>query len=193
MKKVISIDAETDGLWGDPFAVAAIMYDGGVEVGKILLRLPNCIVKSEWVRENVLPALQAVPVTHGWPNIAQQVASKEKLQKDAYEGMLKDFAVFYMSAKEEGFAPLWHMGHVVEAYLFRELVRLGYTGEWDAPFCPIEVATMLELSGHNPSSVDGYVSQYGLEVADYGSSHNPLYDCEVAYRVYEHLTGVANA
>lgn len=163
-----SIDAETDGLFGKPFSIAVIVYKNKIEVDKICFRLPNSVVKNEWVKENVLATLN-FPVTH-----------------DKYEDMLKDFAKFYMKHKEA--ETLWHMGHIVEVFLFRECVRLGFLGEFETPYNPIEVAEMLRIKGFQPDSVDLYIDIHGLTIKDYGSTHNPLYDCEVAAKTYFHLT-----
>jgi len=183
MNKIISIDAETNGLWGNPFAIAAIVYEKRqkphymsnwaptgyewVEVDRILLRLPDSFVTEPWVIENVLPALAGVDITH-----------------DSYEKMLAEFASFYMGTAG---TVLWHMGHVVEAFLFRELVRLGFIGQFDAPYLPIDVANDLRLSGEQADSVDKYAAGYDLAISDYGTTHNPLYDCEVAAKVFFHL------
>ena len=106
MKKVLSIDAETDGLWGDPFAVAAIAYENGVEVARLCGRLPDHQVGNNWVRKHVLPALGpsdgACPVTH-----------------EFYSDLLHDFAEFYIQHKENA-EVICHMGYIVEAHLFRE-------------------------------------------------------------------------
>lgn len=189
MNKIISIDAETNGLWGNPFAIAAIVYEKRpkmaqitntsgaetqvgwkwVETDRILLRLPDSVVTEPWVIENVLPALSGIEPTH-----------------DSYEKMLNDFAHFYMSNKFEA-TVLYHMGHVVEAFLFRELVRLGFIGQFDAPYLPIDVANDLRLSGEQADSVDKYAAGYDLAISDYGTTHNPLYDCEVAAKVFFHL------
>ena len=103
---------------------------------------------------------------------------------ESYEEMLKDFSDEYMSKKNA--TVLWHMGHIVEAYLFRELNRLGFIGDWDAPYVPVEVSALLAAVGEKADSVDSYVEKYNIEKPD-GSTHNPLYDCEVAAKVFEHL------
>jgi autonomous glycyl radical cofactor GrcA len=185
MNKIISIDAETNGLWGNPFAIAAIVYEKRLkphymsgweaigyewkEVDRIVLRLPDSFVTEPWVIEIVLPTLAGIKSTH-----------------DSYEKMLNDFAHFYMSNKFEA-TVLYHMGHVVEAFLFREMVRLGYIGHFDAPYLPIDVANDLRLAGEQADSVDKYAAKYGLKVSDYGTTHNPLYDCEIAAKVFFHL------
>lgn len=182
MKKIISIDAETDGLWGTPFAIAAIVYEKQprhymsgwsaiqyewVEVDRILLRLPDSAVTEPWVIENVLPTLTTVAPTH-----------------DTYEDMLAEFASFYMANSG---TILWHMGHVVESFLFREMVRLGCIGQWDAPYTPIDVSNYLRIAGEPADSVDEYAKKNDLIISNYGATHNPLYDCEVAAKVFFHL------
>lgn len=180
MKKIFSFDAETDGLWGQPFSIAAIVYShqivgkeygtghpgyGWVETARFIARLPNSFVTNDWVKENVLPSLESVPVTH-----------------ESYEEMLRDFAAFYMDNKNEADV-ICHMGFPVEAHLLREMHRLGFIGDWDAPFPLIDIAGNLKQAGKDPTSVDDYAEKYTLQVSDYGTTHNPLYDCEAAAHV----------
>lgn len=220
-EKIMSIDAETDGLWGNPFSIAAVVYDEkGKEIDKVCYRLPNEIVTDEWVKENVLPTLD-FPVTHkikidndgklhsncfsekaskegyiyqGHVDRTKQLKEKYRRQlmskcdfEKSYKQMLKDFAKFYNEHREES-TVLWHMGHIVESHLFRELHRLGFIGDWDAPYNPIEVAELLRQAGEKPDSVDSYIEKYDISVNEYGSTHNPLYDCEVAFKTYLHLS-----
>ena len=98
--------------------------------------------------------------------------------------MLKEFSNIYMSKKNA--TVIWHMGHIVETHLFRELKRLGLIGDWDAPYVPIEVSALLAVVGEKPDSVDSYVEKYNIKRPN-GSTHNPLYDCEVTAKVFEHL------
>lgn len=208
MNKIFSFDAETDGLWGNPFAIAAIIYEfqpqktenvgrqlsgaetvarGGdpayrpwiredvrtpakwVETNRIILRLPDGVVTNDWVKENVLPTLAAVAPTH-----------------KTYEAMLAAFADFYKTHKDNADC-ICHMGYIVEAHLLREMHRLGFIGDWDAPYPLYDVSGNLQEAGEDPTSVDAYVKKHGLNVADYGTTHNPLYDCEVAAKAYIHL------
>ena len=168
-KKFMSVDAETDGLWGQPFAVAAVVYK--VSEGALVEEDRICLfygadIQNSWVKENVLSTLNMLPTN------------------SSYITMMEEFAHFYLENKDA--TTIWHMGHVVEAYLFRELQKLGLIGEWDAPYTPIEVATMLQLSGYDPSSVDTYARENKIVLPE-GSTHNPLYDCIVAAKVFEHI------
>lgn len=171
--KVFSFDAETDGLWGQPFAVAAIVYEGGKETSRFLARLPDDVVNNEWVKENVLPTLANVEPTH-----------------KTYEAMLKDFAAFYLAHKSDADC-ICHMGYIVEAHLLREMHRLGLIGDWDAPYPLFDVSGNLQAACEDATSVDAYAKKHGLQASNYGTTHNPLYDCEVAALVYTHLLSVA--
>lgn len=194
--KVFSFDAETDRLWGNPFAVAAIVYEKKplsgaqlqakyglgvtppaenpsdfhwVETARFMARLEDSVVRNEWVKENVLPALGSVAPTH-----------------ETYGSMLADFAKFYMTHKADADC-ICHMGYIVEAHLLREMRRLGGIGDWDAPYPLLDISGHLAAVGEDPTSVDAYAKKHGLEISDYGTTHNPLYDCEVAARCYIHL------
>lgn len=47
VKKIFSFDAETDGLYGNPFAVAAIVYQDGQEIARFIARLSDCEVAAK--------------------------------------------------------------------------------------------------------------------------------------------------
>ena len=167
-EKIISVDAETNGLWGQPFAVAFIVFSAsGTELDRATFRCPIEGPVNDWVVENVLPEMEDIALTHS-----------------SYEGMLKAIGQWWLSNKEGAIA-LWHMGHIVEAHLYRELHRVGCIGDWDAPYTPVELSVMLESAGYPADSVDGYIARNGLSLPDYeGGTHNPLYDAAAAASVY---------
>ena len=177
MKKIISVDAETNGLWGKAFAIAAILYTqetddaAWVEVDRIVVRLPDNFIKNQWVKDNCLPRMKGIKVTHY-----------------SYPKMLSTFANWYNDNRKDTVV-LWHMGHVVEAFLFREMVDFAFIGEWDAPYTPIEVAEVLRCHGEDPASVDTYLKKKGVVISDVeGGTHNPIYDCIAAMTAYIELT-----
>ena len=175
MNKIFSFDAETNGLWGEAFSIGALVYDeAGKEIARFVARLSDEKVTNEWVKENVLPQMTAIPVTHS-----------------SYFEMLKDFAAFYMAHKD-GADILVHMGVPVESKILRDMVEFGFIGEWDGPFPLCDVAGNLQQAGENPTSVDEYVKKYNLSVPEFdGGTHNPLYDSAVAAVVYRHLRACA--
>lgn len=186
MKKIFSFDAETNGLWGQPFSIAAIVYEGGKETARFVARLGNDQVTNDFVIKNVLPAMTDVPVTHKTQTLSDWSQIQANSQRESYESMIGDFAAFYQAHKQ-GADVICHMGYIVEAHVLREMHRLGFIGDWDAPYPLLDVSGNLQAAGEDPTSVDAYAKKYGIEVTGYGSTHNPLYDCEVAARCYMHL------
>lgn len=173
MKKVFSFDAETNGLWGQAFAIGALVYDEqGTEIARFVGRLPDTEVTDSWVRENVLPKIGDIPVTHA-----------------DYDALLADFAKFYL-ANKEGADVVVHMGFIVEVKILRDLHEHKLIGDWDAPYPLYDVSGNLQAAGADPTSVDKFVSEHGLSIGEFaGGTHNPLYDSAVAAVVYRHLNG----
>ena len=169
--KIFSFDAETNGLWGQAFSIAAIVYENGVEVARFIGRCPIEGETNGWVAENVLPNMEDIPVTHS-----------------SYNELLADFAKFYLANKADAHV-IVHMGFIVEVKLLRDAYNNSNIGEWDAPYPLIDVAGNLQQAGEDQTSVDAYVKKYGLKVRDFGTTHNPLYDSEVAAVVFQHLQG----
>jgi hypothetical protein len=171
--KIFSYDAETNGLWGQAYAIAALVYDeSGEEIARFFGRLPDEAVTDQWSRDNALASLVGTPVTHS-----------------DYESLLADFAKFYL-ANKQGADVVVHMGYIVEAKILRDAHELGFIGDWDGPYPLFDVSGNLQQAGEDPASVDAYVKKYGLKVRDFGGTHNPLHDSEVAARVYMHLRAV---
>lgn len=171
-KKIFSFDAETNGLWGEAFSIAAIVYDEqGNETTRFIGRTEIAGDINPWVKDNVLPTMEGIPVTH-----------------ENYDALLADFAKFYLANKADA-AIIAHMGFIVEVKLLRDAHDRGFIGDWDGPYPLIDIAGNLQQAGEDPTSVDKYVAKYGLQVRDFGTTHNPLYDSEVAAVVYRHLLG----
>jgi hypothetical protein len=171
MKKIFSFDAETNGLWGRAFSLAAILYgEDGEEVARFVGRCPIQGDVNPWVRDNVLPQMVAVPETHS-----------------SYEELCGDFAAFYLGNRV-GADVVVHMGVTVESRVLSDLHALGFIGDFDGPYPLLDLAGVLAMAGEDPTSVDSYVRKHGLSIKEFvGGTHNPLYDSEVAARVWMHL------
>ena len=165
---MFSFDAETNGLWGQAFAIGAIVFDEkGQEITRFIGRLPDTVVTDEWVRENVLPQLTSVPVTHA-----------------SYDELLTAFAAYYL-ANKEGADIVVHMGVPVEAKIFIDMHQKGLIGDWDGPYPLYDVSGNLQAAGTDPTSVDKFVKDNSLSVGEFeGGTHNPLYDSAAAAAVY---------
>lgn len=168
---MFSFDAETNGLWGQAFAIGALVYDEqGTEIARFVGRLPNTEVTDTWVKENVLPKVTDIPVTH-----------------NTYEALLASFAEFYKANKQDADVVV-HMGVPVESKLLIDMHSDGVIGDWDGPFPLHDVSGNLQQAGEDPTSVDKYVQKHSLLVGEFeGGTHNPLYDSAVAAVVYRHL------
>lgn len=176
--RIFSFDAETNGLWGEAFAIGALLYDEkGDEIARFVGRLPKSVVTDSWWLEkdeatglSRLDRLDGIPVTH-----------------DDYDALLADFAKFYLANKADADV-VAHMGYIVEAKVLRDMHDRGFIGDWDGPYPLYDVSGNLQQAGENPTSVDKYVAQHGLSVGGFeGGTHNPLYDSAVAAVAYRHL------
>lgn len=171
MGKIFSFDAETNGLWGQAFCIGAILYAEGTPVATFVGRCPIEGATNEWVAANVIPTLENIPVEYS-----------------SYDELLAAFSKFYLEHKQDA-AVIAHVAVPVESKLLSDMHSRGYIGDWDGPFPLIDVAGMLYQAGEDPTSVDAYVNKYGIAVENYGSTHNPLYDCAVAAQVFMRLRG----
>lgn len=170
-KKVISLDAETNGLWGQAFAIGAILYgENGEELDRFVGRCPIEGAVNPFVRDNVLPAMVNIPITH-----------------DYYEALLEMFFAWRASHRQTNNKPveLVHMGVPVEAQLYRDAHKFGIIGDWDGPYPLVDISAIPEIW----DSPEGYLQGHGVSVdsASYaGGTHNPLFDSAVAYKAYRH-------
>jgi hypothetical protein len=166
--RVISIDAEANGLAGRAFAVALTLSDASGELEQRVFRCPiGEAVTDPWVAENVLPAIADVA---------------ENIRQYPYLLALVANTIAGWGGRE---IPLIaHVAWPVEARLLLDV----YSGEhiWHGPYPLIDVASVLLALGHDPLTVDGYLDAHGIPKPE-GSPHHPLYDARAAERCYRHL------
>ena len=167
--RMISIDAESNGLGGRAFAVALTLSDHTGELDSRVLRCQiGEVTANEWVAKYVMPAIADVPdnCPGGYPQMLAEIG----LAVDAWGG--SDTAM------------IAHVAWPVEARLLLDV----YSGEnvWNGPYPLIDVASVLLAHGHNPLSVDDYLAEHGIDAPE-GSPHHPLYDARAAERCMRHL------
>jgi hypothetical protein len=108
---IFSFDAETNGLYGQAFALAAVVTDEeGREIASFVARCPIEGQVDDWMRENVLPRLESVEVSHA-----------------SYRDMLEAFYAFYMAHKD-GATAIAHIAHPVETKVLRDMVEADLAG-----------------------------------------------------------------
>jgi len=168
--KIMSIDAEVDGLYGKAFAIALTIREDGKEIYSWSGRSPDSEVRDGWVHENVLPAIMTMAVTHD---------SSIELEEAFWRQWLHH---------KDGCHCIAHCGSPVESGLFRRCVERNLSGrQWDAPFPLHEVATVLLQAGEDPVSVDKFMSKRGIKPQFVGTPHHPMYDAVVAAQIWEAL------
>jgi hypothetical protein len=165
--RLISIDAETNGLPGRAFAVAMTLSDSTGELDRVVYRCPIDEPVDDWVTANVLPAIEDIEVN-----------------SSGYDNLLFNLREKHFEWSEDGTPVLAHVAWPVEARLLLDLLP----GEdvWRGPYPLIDVASVLLAHGHNPISVDEYNAAHGIP-APSGSPHHPLYDARAAERCLRHL------
>jgi hypothetical protein len=181
IQKLFSFDAETNGLWGQPFSIGAVVTERGIPVDQFIGTCPIEGEVNEWVEQNVLP--QCGEITH--PDLPS---------------LLADFGKFYYKHRE-GAMFIAHMGYIVEAYLLRLMFEQGVIDVWDAPFPLHDVASIIYGVDGNapddrkrfiPTSVDESLLVYKRAHHEHlirlkdayadatkeidGKTHNPLWD-----------------
>ena len=164
---ILSFDAETNGLWGQAFAIGAVLYEDGIETARFIGRCPIEETVDPWVAENVLPQLEGVPVEYS-----------------SYESLLRAFMA-WRAAHRDGATELVHMGVPVEARLFLDAHRMGIIGDWDGPYPLGDASALPEIGDYG----DGYNAAHGIspDSAEFdGGTHNPLYDAAAAAVAYRH-------
>lgn len=172
--KILSIDAETNGLYGNAFIISAVLINEDGQVAEIFCgRCPIDEEVDSFVKDNVLPQVEGIKVTN-----------------DSYESLLKDFIEYYKSKKDDAII-LVHMGCPVEAKLFIDAQRMGFMGTFDGPYPLTDISAYPEIS----DSVDTYAEKHKLmdeineiliELDIKGGTHNPVYDCIVTAKCYLH-------
>lgn len=165
--RLISIDAECNGLPGRAFAVAMTLSDTTGELDRVVYRCPIDEPTDEWVAKNVLPVIEDI-----------------EINCTDYDGLLYNLRDRYQTWSEEGTPLAAHVAWPVEARLLLDL--LPGQDVWAGPYPLIDVSSVLLAKGHNPLSVDGYLTAHGIPTPD-GSPHHPLYDARAAERCLRHL------
>jgi hypothetical protein len=172
--KILSVDAETNGLTGQPFTIGAIVTDDTAPgFHSYAYRCDLQGPTDPWVLANVFPAVEDI----------------EKIPGRRYVDLLAGFAQWFDVHKYDA-TVIAHVGVPVEARLFRDMIWFLDRDPFSGPFPLHDLATALLMAGDDPLSADGYLLKHGLAVPSYAadmSPHNPLYDAAVAEVAWRHL------
>ena len=181
--KVLSIDCETNGLYGQIFAIGAIYKD--LKIGEEAIYQARVSIEDEvnsWVQENVIPNIKDIELLD--KTVDDDTIGMEKL-------LLKDFKKFYDEMKKISENELIVIGHMicpVEANLFVKMRKYGLMEDFEGPYPFIDVASMMfMIEDEDPTSVDKYIERWSLKTPLSSRTHHPLYDAKAALTVFKDL------
>lgn len=165
--KILSFDLETNGLHGKAFAVGAIVMDGkGNVLDEFTARARLTEKVDEWVKDNVLPAIADMPITH-----------------DNYEGLREAFWVWYVEAKETADYVLVNNGYPVEYRFLLDCQEADLeTRYWQHPFPILELSSLLLGLGQGADMSKRQLKK-SLTQTEAPNTHHPLYDAKLAVRL----------
>lgn len=179
-KKTFSVDAETNGLYGQPFSIAAlILTRQGHESDRFVARCPIAGPVDPFVVKSVLPQMTDIEETHA-----------------SYETMLADFAEFYLRYRKKSYV-VAQVPYPVETGFFRTMVETGLIDELQGPYPFYDTASMLRDRMGSSSIQRLFKEHPELEQQANGlyegQVHNPLRDCATAGVVFNYLRITAAA
>jgi len=152
------LDAETDGLYGHVWAIAAIVTDEtGSELATFTGQIDPSTVTDPWVLENVVP------------HVDLQRYDSARALRDA-------FWSFWIEHRQNTVA-LADCGAPVEAGLFRACVEDDLEArQWLGPYPLHDIATALLLAGLDPLASRFLLGRLPAEMRP----HNPLDDARAS-------------
>ena len=161
---IVSFDVESLGLYGEGFAVGAVVIKDDVEIDSFYARaehLPRNLVSDEdwsWLERNVFHLL--VPPTH-------------KLKHEAQEA----FWEWWTPHREAGAVLVADCPYPVEARWLMECVgNNNEARKWQGPYPLIDVASVLAALGRDP------LATYS-RLPNEEPAHHPLMDARQSARV----------
>lgn len=131
---IFSVDAETDGLYGDVWAIGAVVFDqGGAEIARFAGQVDSLDIADDFVCKEIVPYVDL-----------PRYASRREL-RDAFWN-------FWMAHREQSVC-IADCGTPVETGLFRACVADNPAErQWKGPYPLHEVATRLMDAGFDPDT-----------------------------------------
>ena len=168
---IISIDVESDGLYGQCLAIAAVVRDVGKTEDTFLARVGGTYtIKDKWVAKHIIPKIVCIPVTH-----------------DNSEAMEEAFWSFWLKWRGQATA-IGYCSSTIEAALFNRCVmRNVEERNFQGPYLLHDVATLLHVTGHDSLLIEKFIHDKGIKVDHDGGPHHPMYDCLAAATVWEYF------
>lgn len=161
--KILCFDLEANGLHGPVFAAGAVVVDGS---GKIFSEFTaRCDIKEKtdtWVKENVLPVIADMPVTH-----------------KGYKDLRQAFWEWYLLNEPASDYVLVSNGYPVE---YRFLIQCQEDDikerYWQHPFPMLDLASLAVLARADCAELASEIVK-----VNHFSRHHPLHDARVTVTV----------
>lgn len=172
--KLFSVDVETEKIHGKfAFAIAAVVRQDGLTIAEYQGRSPTPATAVKWVRENVIPNIEMMPISHGTPLVLEE-----------------DFWRFWQTHAHGATCISYFANLGGEAALFYRIINRKYKERmyW-APSPLHELSTLMISKGWTDvHGLDRYMEQHALCPTCLPQTfHHPLYDAHAAALVWEHL------
>lgn len=160
--KLLSFDLEANGLHGEAFAVGGLVIDGyGKTLSEFTARCSLAGTVDPWVKQNILPALAQMPVTH-----------------DSYIEMREAFWQWFVSAEQQSDYVLVNNGYPVEYRFLIDCQQAALNERyWQHPYPILDLSSLLLQIGNKISR-----TKLSEKVQKMGSfrRHHPFDDAKVA-------------
>lgn len=177
-KTIISIDVESNGLYGQPFCVGAVEMDWGGRVTRdFLARCPLDQVEDEWVLNNVIPAIKGIDETHH---------SLLSMQEDFFSWLCNAMK----RNERSGVVVLVDVGFPVDCKFLYDAITYasgkdGTMNSWIrekySPYPLIDLASVLAGAGFDPDVDREEMASLLMNFkADTTEKHHPVFDAEMS-------------
>lgn len=163
-RKLVFVDAETDGLYGGFLTVAMVAVDeNGVELEHAYYGLDrkHMVIQEEWVREHVLPVLGDY----------EECGSEEELLEKSWS--------FWMKYASDAYA-IADVCYPVECRLFSACVERDREKRcWQAPFPLLDLSSLFYARGVDPLTERRQLAKVS------GEEHNALTDVRMSIQIWK--------
>jgi hypothetical protein len=172
-RNIISIDVESNGLYGQPFCVGAVEMDwGGRVINQFFARCPLDEVEDDWVLEHVLPTLQSIANSH-----------------ESLEEVQADFTTWLANSMARSNNPivLVDAGFPVDCNFLYEAIKSEskksgrqWIGKRYSPYPLLDLASVLAGAGFDPDADRAELAEpiAGPGLRDW--KHHPKWDAELS-------------
>ncbi len=177
-KLIFSFDIESDGLYGEGFAVGAVIID--VETGRIINEFSGCVesykVTDKFTKDNIVKYLKEMP----------RYGSVQALREAFWQFYMK-----YRTGEERQNREIVFLADncaPVEARFLRDCVMDDHRNrKFQAPFPLIDLATVLFMKGY-----ENHLNRRAFSNCP-GRKHHPLDDAAASGLTFWKLVYAANA